>query len=392
MANDDFIDEDLVEAQLSRLPERKPRKNEFKPWHRPHKQYIRGKQWATDAVRLAKELDLEDRTIRYLSLPGEDLLDVRYVGKCLFESCGLRLYFYGYDKRADGKDVEFNSLEFSVKESEYIDGKSRVINDDIRSLGQVKAKTRQDLLNLRPFHIVNLDLCGSVAGSPQSVTGVSYLDAISAMLLLQSRASWNSLLFVTSRVDRQSSDKKLYARLLGIVDAACAKYRLFNQGFRDQWNVDSAIETLKSDCYATEEDRFLLGFIEWFIATAFESGIKPTLKSVKTYNTSYCGGSGSDDMASISFGLEPILPVRSDPFDIQHPSVSAATEAEKSRQVDSKSEHVPEKVKGCERVDETLSGNVGEFLRCLEETQALLNQCGYDVSGYESWVSGGIDL
>lgn len=392
MANDDFIDEDLVEAQSARLPDRKPRKNEFKPWHRPHKQYIRGRQWATDVVRLARELEMGDETIRYLSLPGEDLLDVRYMGKCLFESCGLRLYFYGYDKRADGKDVEFNALEFSVKESEYIDRKSRVINDDIRSLGQVKAKARQDLFNLTPFHVVNLDLCGSVACSPKAATGVSYLDAIEAMLQLQSRASWMSLLFITSRIDSQSSDRNLHATLLDIVDEACAKYQSFNQGFRDQWGIDPAIEAVNPECYATEEERFLLGFIEWLIAVAFESGIKPTLKSVKTYNTNHCKKGGTDDMASISFGLEPILPVRSDLFGLQHPDLSREAEAEKMRQVNAKSEHVPEKVKGCERVDETLSDDSEEFRRCLGETQSLLDQCGYDVTGYERWVLEGNSL
>ena len=388
MANDDFIDEDLAEAQFSCLPNRKPRKNEFKPWHRPHKQYIRGKQWATDVVRLVRGLDIEDGTIRYLSLPGEDLLDVRYMGKWLSEKCGLKLYFYGYDNRADGKDVEFNALEFSVKESEYIDRKSRVVNDDIRSLGQMKAKARQDLLNLTPFHVVNLDLCGSVACSPEANTGVSYLDAIEAMLQLQSRANWKSLLFVTSRIDPQSSDSDLLATLLGIVDTACTRYRLFNQGFRDQWGVDPIDEIVDTGRYATAEERFLLGFIEWLIAVAFVRGVKPTLKSVKTYNTSHCSKREADDMASISFGLEPILPVRSNPFGTQHPALSKAAEIEKNQQVDAKSEHVPEKVKCCERVDETLSGNAEELQRCLEETQALLSQCGYDVSGYARWALG----
>lgn len=97
-------------------------------------------------------------------------------------------------------------------------------------------------------------------------------------------------------------------------------------------------------------------------------------------------------MASISFGLEPILPVRSDLFGLQHPDLSREAEAEKMRQVNAKSEHVPEKVKGCERVDETLSDDSEEFRRCLGETQSLLDQCGYDVTGYERWVLEGNSL
>lgn len=392
MIYDEYIDEDLQEAQSLKLLGRKPKRAEFKPWHRPHKQYIRKYQWLIDTARLVESYGEEIPTLRYLSLPGEDLLDIKYLGAFLYEQYNMNLFFYGYDKRADGKDAEFNSLEFSVKERRYIDSNSRIVNDDIRSLGHNKAKVRKDLYARGCFHVINLDLCQSVARYAKKTPDPNYFDAIAAMLQIQSRAPWNSLLLITTKIDSRSADEEALRWLFDIIIRLCEKesnYKCFKAGIRKSWNIEVSeelTEVLQGPVPITDEDKFLLGFIEWLIINAYENGVKPTVKSIKTYKTGGVPEDSPDDIASLSFGLEPILQSRQDPCDLQCTPTLESSLKENAEQIDGKSTHVPEKVKERERVDELLNTNEKEYLDCLQGTKDLLGRCGYDETAYEEWA------
>ena len=51
---------------------------EFKPWHKPRKQYIRLRQWCAIVRWLIRKVGMQQGdSLRYLGLPGEDLLDIR---------------------------------------------------------------------------------------------------------------------------------------------------------------------------------------------------------------------------------------------------------------------------------------------------------------------------
>src|SRR5687767_14563357 len=71
-----FADQSL--PQHATLPLR-----HVKPWHKPRKQWIRRNQWLKEMSDLCELLKFRERqTLRYLSLPGEDLLDVRVLREC----------------------------------------------------------------------------------------------------------------------------------------------------------------------------------------------------------------------------------------------------------------------------------------------------------------------
>ena len=53
---------------------------EFMPWHKPRKQFVRRKQWSALLRRLYKNRGPGD-PLRYLGLPGTDLIDLRYLHK-----------------------------------------------------------------------------------------------------------------------------------------------------------------------------------------------------------------------------------------------------------------------------------------------------------------------
>ena len=51
---------------------------EFKPWHKPRKQFVRREQLSALLLRLYENRKPRD-SLRYLGLPGTDLIDLRYL-------------------------------------------------------------------------------------------------------------------------------------------------------------------------------------------------------------------------------------------------------------------------------------------------------------------------
>ena len=97
----DEVDEDLTEGIFPAQPTTvEIPSREFKPWHKPRKHLIRIHQWQTEIGNLIKEVNFDDRPLRYISLPGDDFLDVR----TLYELCksrNLLLRFLGFNDTAD---------------------------------------------------------------------------------------------------------------------------------------------------------------------------------------------------------------------------------------------------------------------------------------------------
>src|SRR5215467_2181593 len=97
MAFADDSPEKSFEAILRKQPEPRaaPLKT-FKAWHRPRKQYVRQFQWAKQIKNLIGMLHFSEdpKVFRYLSLPGNDLLDVRSIREECFSN-GVVLKYVG---------------------------------------------------------------------------------------------------------------------------------------------------------------------------------------------------------------------------------------------------------------------------------------------------------
>ena len=66
-----------------------PPKKEFLPWHRPRKQFVRDRQWCGEIGKLLEDSPREGGVLRYLGLPGADLLDLRCFRPHASSSIGL---------------------------------------------------------------------------------------------------------------------------------------------------------------------------------------------------------------------------------------------------------------------------------------------------------------
>src|SRR5581483_595570 len=114
-----------------------PPKRDFLPWHRPRKQFVRDRQWREQIDFLLNDIELEDNVLRYLGLPGIDLLDLRYFHSKLCEPKQIRLRFLGFNNSAHPTSElqpELNVSLDEVRRLSLVDPRSDVVWDDFARL------------------------------------------------------------------------------------------------------------------------------------------------------------------------------------------------------------------------------------------------------------------
>jgi hypothetical protein len=197
-----------------------------KPWHRPRKQYVRRQQWATSLSRLIADAGLTGE-VSYLGLPGDEFLDVRYLASGPIATAGLKLKFLGFNDSDEAvaeaaestedasADIPRLSALEETRNHMSIVGDSDVQPDDFRRLAKVGSPAYLAVDKLGPFDIVNLDLTQSIFA--KSYHGDTYTSAIRQLLGIQTRASHDWLLWVTTRVDKQAVHNAQAVMLLKIV-------------------------------------------------------------------------------------------------------------------------------------------------------------------------------
>jgi hypothetical protein len=201
---DEFRDDELV-GRIARRPvvEEPPRRT-FKPWHRPRKQWIRRYQWHDPLLEMLRETHFpaDGRIMRYLSLPGEDLLDVRVLREAC-EQAGVDLRFTGLNSVGPGtaRDVQLNMAESQVRGLAHIHSGSSILRERFESVANTGSLAFGEVRNGGPFHAVNIDLCDHIARRAQGERQPTVIDALAQVIQLQLRNAMHPwLLFVTTRV------------------------------------------------------------------------------------------------------------------------------------------------------------------------------------------------
>jgi hypothetical protein len=237
----DFAD-DIIADQLPAHSE--PPRDEFMPWHRVRKEYIRNRQWNELAGRLVKgcwrkqlqqaesewsldeaadgsQLEIPegvalDKSLNCLVIPGDDLLDVRALWrdlspyKCFIKYLGFN-EGHGSDDRGTRVHVANNAVISLGRFHKF----SRVLHDRFESVAQQESMAYRYLKEGGPYHIVNLDLCGSMFPNTAS-SSKEYYEALHQLLAYQfshQRHEW--LLFITTMVEPSVVDRGELQKLCG---------------------------------------------------------------------------------------------------------------------------------------------------------------------------------
>lgn len=220
-SSNDPIDDDLVSSAYSVITTELgdvSEKKSFQAWHLPRKHYCRLKQWARHTQKLQKELKIsspaQKRPLRYLTLPGDELLDIRVLAKVM-KNEGITMQFLGFNTAQDKLRSAESDLSFSeVRQLEGIYEKpSEIIQDRIERIAEENSIARQRVMVHLPFDVINLDFTESI------LSGTSYLQAVRWLIEQQcnrNRRPW--LLFLTAPLARvtgtnRNTSKQLWSRV-----------------------------------------------------------------------------------------------------------------------------------------------------------------------------------
>ena len=354
-----------------------PAPKEFKPWHKPRKQFVRRKQWSALLRRLYKGRAAAD-PLRYLGLPGTDLIDLRYLHRQLCEENDRPLCFLGFNKEAQPGSNSHDELNVSLDEVRRlpnVDEQSAVLHDDFRLVGNENSLAWSHTQRLGPFDVVNIDLCDGLASDPPENDDSVY-KAMDRLMAIQARNSNPWLLVIATRIGRGMFHADAEQRLIGHfrrnVDTC--------EGFAEECG-----QLLESDAEAIDpatcsESDFLhlmvVAIGKWLsVLVKAKAPSRVELASVQAYRIN--PAADEEDMVSLALRIKPVIAASQDALS-PTPSIQE-DECKTAKAILRRS---------AKRIDvDCILENrreVREELIC--ETKRLLADARYDVTGYRAWA------
>lgn len=375
------VEEDAVPIELSQL----------QPWHRPRKQFVRERQWIEYSRRLIGRLKTGPffqqgpggrPELKYLTLPGIDYLDVRALSDCC-EELGVELTSTSFLAGSEKNPVRARAhvREESLKETSRITDRSYTFGRKFEEIISESGQAYIDLRRRGPFHIVNIDACGSIA-LPSANHAQRMVDAIFRLIELQLEmciGRW--LLFVTTDVRVDSfSDSAMKSMADAIVENSQSSNSFKDGATSLLSSPDKSILEAISHASQIPGEPFLklfsLGFAKWIIKLAETKGW-----NVKMHTSYFYSTMPPDDphpsMPCLAFEFVPPPAGLEDRFGVTRarPSSvgSGGSEAEFAMRALTK-------VGGMVDLDQRMSADQVLREAMIEATRNLLKEAGYAAS------------
>lgn len=364
---------------MTRYSAGQPPAREFKPWHRPRKHFVRREQWTAQARRLFEKRN-DDGPLRYLGLPGVDLLDLRYLHQELCVPLHRELRFLGFNSEARPRSnalVDLNTSLDEVRRLGVIDPQSDVIGDDFRSLAREDSIAWQRARKLGPFDVINLDLCDGLA-TDDPVLQDSIYNAIARLLALQVRSPHPWIMLVTTRIGKSHFHEDAAGILLDrfnvnldtCADFADACERLL--GTRDRGDLNPAV------CDAVVFLRMMMvAMCKWLMALGQVSGPnRVELTSSHAYRVN--PGAECEDLVSFALRFDPVIKPSAGPLHAgTKTSIDECLEGTR----------IARRASALKDVDGLLENDAALVENLVVEIENLLRAARYDIGGYREWLA-----
>ncbi|NHC12659.1 PP_RS20740 family protein [Motilibacter deserti] len=371
--------EDLPEGGYERQ-EKAPR-DSFSPWHRPRKQYVREKQWTRAVAEILAGRDSADR-LKYLGLPGIDLLDLRHLLKTVCEPTDRGLEFIGFDTAAGtaGPDAtELNVSETELKAHHLVHLTSGIRPDDLRHVARKNTTAWRAVRTLAPVDVVNLDLTDNFYTDAPAAS-LSYPNALRELLALQVANPNPWVLLVTTKVDRGTASPaadEVVALLNGKLDECDSLGERL---------AEVCDEPFDLSCFPTCSPKdfrilTLVAMLQWIYSlTMVNTTVKSRPKVTSCfYYTSFTTG-GAIDMASLVIRFDRQGIVLKDPLRKEEVDGNPAAD------VCAALERYIDRVAGGRDIDGVVREDVNLRERLIQDAADLLVAARYDREAYMKWA------
>lgn len=391
-----------------------PIKREFKPWHKPRKQFIRRKQWCHEIARLLKNINFppDNKVLRYLTLPSVDMLDVRVLANSLNRN-DVKLKYLGFcNVRVNTQgDSQMSVSEADVKGLDKIDDTSIVVRDMLEMTGNLNSQAFKHLDNNGPYHVVNIDLCNHFA-APKKDKVYGCIDAIKSISKVQvekSRDSW--LFFLTTRIQPDYIDANHLKAFLGAIEHNIKQSPDFKNKFDSLFSglggdiisrLGSLVEALNrekaSDVVTDYENNqsgmpphishedfrkfFCVGFGKWLLA--FLTTAIPQTKVEMLQSYFYSVESEGQEMLSLAYLCTPICSLPLDRFGL---AGKAAVQNNNAVDEVALALELTRMTSELVDLDELLANNSVLMEKMTTDAMKFLRQACYDIEDYASFAA-----
>lgn len=390
---DEFSDEDVLSRILRKPTVEEPLPRPFKPWHRPRKQWVRRYQWHDSLLDMLRETHFpsDARTVRYLSLPGEDLLDVRVLREAC-DRAGLDLRFTGLNsvRRGSADDVQLNISESEVRGLARIHSGSSILRERFESIANRQSLAYAEVRNGGPFHAVNIDLCDHIARRTVGGRQPTVIDALAEIIQLQlAHAIHPWLLFITTRVAPDHIDtQNLTAFIRAISDNVAASDEFRRKATKLICADQSKLCSILADPSRLEQRAFInlfaLGFGKWLLR--YVGAAHPERNLQMLPGCFYAVHQDRPDMLSLGFRCDVVQAPARDSYRLINGNVDTGIvdEVNYALRLLSATESLID-------LDDMLNSDAQLLESLTIETSNLLREAHYDVEGvpgYRGWLEG----
>jgi len=300
MANeDDDLEEDIgssvlpVEVEQAAVP---IALDTLQPWHRPRKQYVRERQWQSCTRHLIQRLQrsqapsLRDGKLNYMTLPGIDHFDVEVIGQTV-NAEGLKLEATGFMSEAESHPIKARSqvrADALIKRGLMVDT-SITFPYSFEDLSSRRTQAYREIKSRAPFHIINVDACGSIA-LPRAQQSSRIINALHSLIELQFETMndpWT--LFLTTDARPENLSPEVIEALDDAIRQNAADSDTFRDGAIGCIGVDGQdIEAALASAH-DDPNRFVnkysLGLSKWLLHNAAEQGWDLKSKVFFCYST-----------------------------------------------------------------------------------------------------------
>ena len=357
----------------------------LQPWHSPRKQYIRTSQWQRLARQLITKLrhsrafDGEQEELRYLTLPGPDYLDVRVLAECCSQE-GCYLTSVGFHEVATNNRLRARAevREDSLIKAGHITDRSHTVWKRIEEISHVTTPAYKELVSRGPFHIVNIDACGSPA-LPSARHSERMIDAIYRIVEYQlDKSTCRWMMYITVDVRKGSLDQAMLSNLISAIrENANASAEFKAQAMKLFGGGVSSFEEIMREATECCDERFVklfsLGLSKWLLhlAESKQWGVK--MHKSYYYSTSTIV-QNQPTMPCLALEFIPPAPGLNDLYGVttQKPKSGGSEEDLSLRTI--------EKVGEMQDLDYKIAGDAGLRRELIAQTGLLLREVGYPAS------------
>jgi hypothetical protein len=321
--------------------------------------------------------------LRYLGLPGDDLLDLRYFHSKICVPKNLKLKYLGFNHGANQNSEHGTELNISLHEVnrlELIDPSSNIIGDDFCKIADLDSNAWEQSKKMGPYDIINIDLCDGFGKHPVDDFKETHYNTLSQLMTLQCHRATPWLLLITTRTGDDHINENVFNLLASLYKQKLSTCTDFQVLSNDVFKIsdDDTFESMIAE-KPIKSKVFLTAMCTWIanLGSGYNPPSKIELKSALGYKVDLA--SDHEDLVSIAIKIEPTFIPSQDKLGLAKSNKKTPDECSISAQVLNRMSKLG-------NVDDILDSDNDLMEEMIAMSASLLEQARYETSDYAAWA------